>query len=75
MHRIWLLELQYFDTAFKRAENEGVLAGNVSSLARLWAVGININAGIQLTPLFNVSFLLQLAGDKGYCDCNFESNI
>lgn len=77
MLRIWLLEFQYFDKPLKRAENEGVLALNVSvsNLARLWTVGININASIQLTSLFNVSFLLQLAGDKGYCDCNFESNI
>lgn len=75
MHGIWLLEFQYFDKALERAENEGVLARNVSNLAKLWTVGININASIQLTPLFNVSFLLQLAGDKGYCDCNFESNI
>lgn len=75
MHKNGLLEFQYFDKALKRAENEGVLALNVSDLARLCTVGININASIQLTSLFNVSFLLQLARDKSYCDCNFESNI
>lgn len=35
MHKNGLLEFQYFDKALKRAANEGVLALNVSDLARL----------------------------------------